>query len=191
MLEHKVPIEVSARHIHLSPEHLEVLFGGGAQLHTLRNISQPGQFAAEEKITVVGPKGQLSVRVVGPVREQTQVELAVSECRLLGIEPVLRVSGSLQGTSAVTLVGPAGKVELTQGVIVAQRHLHINPREAAEWGLRHGNIISIKTTGLRPVTFHDVYVVSREKIDELSFMIDVDEANAAGLKGGEMAVIQT
>src|SRR3989339_579007 len=132
MTHRSVPIEVSARHIHLSPEHLAALFGNNA---------------------------------------------------------ALRVSGDLNNTSGCRLQGPAGKLELNHGVVVAQRHLHISPQEAYEFGLKHGDIISIKTESTRPVTFHNVYVRSRDGIDELSFMIDTDEANAAGLKGGEKAVI--
>lgn len=185
MAERKVPVEVSARHVHLSPDHLEILFGKGVALQPERDISQPGQFAAKEKVTVVGPKGQLSVRVVGPTRRETQVELATSDCRAIGVEPVLRVSGTLSGTAAAKLVGPVGEVPLTQGVMVAQRHLHVNPQQAADLGLAHGDVVSVRTNSSRPVTFHDVFVRSRAGVDELSFMIDTDEANAAGLKGGE------
>ncbi len=189
MPERQVPIEVSARHVHLSAEHLAALFGPAASLHSLKTISQPGQFAAEERVDVVTPKGKLSVRVVGPVRSETQVELAASECRSLGLPVMLKVSGSLEGTPGATLEGPYGTVELSRGVIVAQRHLHIAPTAAAAWNLKHGDVVSIKTGGSRPVTFHDVYVRSREGVDELSFMIDTDEANAAGLTGGEQGEV--
>lgn len=189
MPEHKVSIEISARHIHLSTEHLEGLFGKGAELHIYKKISQPNQFAAEEKVVLVGPKGKLGLRVVGPLRSETQVELSASDCRALGLPVVLRVSGNLDSTAGAILEGPQGKVELKQGVIVAQRHLHINPKQAALFDLKHGDVISIKTSGTRLVTFHDVFVRSREGVDEMSFMIDTDEANAAGLKGGEEGII--
>lgn len=185
-----VPVEVSARHVHLSQEHMAALFGPTAELHTLKPISQPGQFAAEERVDVVTARGKLTVRVVGPTRAETQVELTASDCRSLGIPAVLKISGvNLDGTPGVTLEGPHGAVELTRGVIVAQRHLHVNPGQAAELGVKHGDMVSVRTTGERPVTFHDVFVRSREGVDELSFMIDTEEANAAGLKGGELGQI--
>lgn len=184
-----VLVEVSARHVHLSRADAEALFGAGAELHPRKKISQPGQFAAEETVVVIGSRGQLSVRVVGPLRSETQVELAASDCRALGLEPALRVSGTLQGTPGATLEGPRGRVSLRRGVIVAQRHLHVSPDQAAKLGVAHGDRISIRTSGPRPVTFHDVAVRSREGIDELSFMIDTDEANAAGLTGGEAGEI--
>jgi putative phosphotransacetylase len=189
MAEHKVLIEVSARHIHLSAEHLEALFGKGAELHVYKKISQPNQFAAVEKVTLVGPKGKLDLRVVGPLRSETQAELSVSDCRTLGLPVVLRVSGNLADTAGAIIEGPQGKVELKQGVIVAQRHLHINPKQAALFGLKHGDVVSVKTNSTRPVTFHDVFVRSREGVDEMSFMIDTDEANAAGINSGEEGII--
>jgi putative phosphotransacetylase len=185
MEKRSLPVEVSARHIHLSAEHLAVLFGPTAKLQTKKTISQPGQFAAEEMVDVVTTRGKLTVRVVGPTRSETQVELTASDCRALGLPVVLRVSGTLEGTPGVTLDGPYGSVELTRGVIVAQRHLHVSPTDAAAMNLKHGDVISVRTTGTRPVTFHDVFVRSREGVDELSFMIDTDEANAAGIMGGE------
>ncbi len=189
MTNHKVPIEISARHVHLSGEHLQILFGSEASLTEFKKISQPGQFAAAEFVAVRGPKGELQARVVGPVRAETQVELTVTECRQLGITPKLRVSGNLEGTSGCELIGPAGRVVVNQGVVVAQRHLHISPEQAAKWQLKHGDIIAIKTTGTRPITFHDVYVRSRDGVDELSFMLDTDEGNAAGLRSGDEGVI--
>ena len=183
------PVEVSARHLHLCREHWEVLFGPGAELHEAKKISQPGQFGAKERVDVVGPRGRLSCRVVGPLRKETQVELSVTDCRAIGVDAVLRVSGDLNGTSGARLEGPQGAVELKQGVVVARRHLHINPKQAAEWGLKHGDAVSIRTSGTRPILFHDVFVRSREGLDELSFMIDTDEANAAGLIGAEAGEI--
>lgn len=189
MTDHKVPIEVSARHVHLSAEHLQALFGEGARLTEFKKISQPNQFAALEFVTVHGPKGEIKVRVVGPTRQETQVELTMTECRQLGINPVLMVSGNLEGTEGCELIGPQGKVSLSHGVIVAQRHLHIAPKQAEMWQLKHGDTIAIATKGSRPVIFHDVYVRSRIGVDELSFMIDTDEANAAGVQQGDVGVI--
>ncbi len=189
MIHNSVPIEVSARHIHLSAKHLAKLFGKSYKLKVYRQISQPGQFAAREFVTIVGKRGKIKVRVVGPTRKNTQVELTITDCRQLGLEPILSVSGNLKGSSGCILRGPAGNVNLKRGVIVAQRHLHISPIQARKYHLKHGDLISIKTKGLRSVTWHNVYVQSRAKIDELSFMLDTDEANAAGLTGGEQGVI--
>lgn len=189
MTHRNVPIEVSARHIHLSQEHLVALFGAGAELTVLKKISQPSQFAAKEMVTVIGPKGQLNLRIVGPIRQETQAEISVTDAIFLGLKPDLRISGDLNKTPGCRLQGPAGEIELDHGVVIAQRHLHISPPEAHEFNLKHGDVVSIKTEGSRPVTFHNVYVRSRDGLDELSFMIDTDEANAAGLKGGEAAFI--
>lgn len=188
-LGHSVPVEVSARHVHLTQAHLEHLFGAGHELRQRESISQPGQFAAHETVVVVGPQGELTARIVGPVRAESQVELTATECRLLGLPVVLRVSGELAGTPGCRLRGPQGEVTLHEGVVVPQRHLHIAPALASAWGLKHGDTISVRTQGSRPVTFHDVYVRSREGVDELSFMLDTDEANAAGLVGGETGVV--
>ena len=189
MSEHVVTVEVSARHLHLSPAHLQALFGPGYALTSLQVISQPGQFAAREEVEVQGPRGSLVCRVVGPTRSATQVELTTTECRRLGLPVVLRVSGALAGTPGARLVGPWGTVELHEGVVVAQRHLHASPQQAAALQLKHGDVVSIRTHGSRPVTFHEVFVRSREGIDALAFMLDTDEANAAGLRGGEQGEV--
>lgn len=185
MANRTVLVEVSARHVHLAQQDFETLFGKGTEMHVAKKISQPGQFAADEVVTVIGSKGQLRARLVGPARSETQVELAHSDCRAIGVEPALRVSGTLEGTPGVVLEGPQGRLVLRRGVIVAQRHLHIAPEQAHDWGIQHGDIISVRVPGVRAVTFHNVFVRSREAIDALSFMIDVDEANAAQLRGGE------
>lgn len=185
----KILVEVSARHVHVTAEHARILFGNGWSFQKERELSQPGQYAAKEFVTVVGPKGELSCRVVVPERKETQVELAASECRKLGFPIVMRVSGTLQHTPGCVLKGPKGEIKLTHGLIVAQRHLHISPEQAIGFGVKHGEIISIRTFGSRPVTFHDVVVRSREDVDNLSFMIDTDEANASGLEGNEQGEI--
>jgi putative phosphotransacetylase len=187
MTPRKVPIEVSARHIHISAEDLGLLFGPQAELTIGKHISQPKQFSANETVTVIGPKSSMEVRIVGPIREHTQVELSATDCHRLGIKADYRLSGDIAGTPGCRLVGPRGEVEIKEGVMVACRHLHISPEQASLWNLKHGDRISIKITGQRPLTFHDVYVKSREGWDELSFMIDTDEANAAGLNMGDAA----
>lgn len=189
MANKSVLIEVSARHVHLSTGDLHVLFGDGYKLNELKKISQPKQFAADESVNIIGESGKMAVRIVGPVRSETQVELAASDCRKLGLACALRVSGELDGSAGCVLEGPKGRVTLKRGVIVAQRHLHISPNQASEFGIKHGDVISIRTRGARPITFHDVAVRSREGVDVNSFMIDIDEANAAGLKGGEVGEI--
>lgn len=189
MTERCVPIEISARHVHLSQVHLEQLLGAGARLHVRRSISQPGQFAAEEEVEVVGPKGKLKARIVGPVRAETQIELSITDCHLLGIPVTIAPSGSLAGTAVVVLRGPAGEVKLNRGVLVPQRHLHINIAQAAAWGLQDGDSVNIKVAGKRAVTFHEVIVRARQGVDELSFMLDYDEANAANVSPGTVGIL--
>ncbi len=186
MFKPKIKLEVSARHIHLSTEHLNKLFGKDYQLQPQHRISQPGQFAAREKVVIIGPKGRLDVRIIGPTRSETQIELSITDCLKLGIKPVLRLSGDLKNTPGCLILGPKGRISLKQGVIVAERHLHIAPEEAKLLKLKAGDIISLAVTGPRSLTFHQVVVRSRVGVDKMSFMLDTDEANAAGVKGGEV-----
>ncbi|MFA6512453.1 MAG: phosphate propanoyltransferase [Patescibacteria group bacterium] len=178
-----IPIEVSARHIHLTAADIAVLFGEGYILGKHRVISQPGQFSSVEKVIIKGPKGEMAgVRVVGPARKKTQVELSMTDCRTLGVEAMLRVSGDLTGTpGGVTIIGPKGEITLIEGVIVPQRHLHIEPEYAEALGLTHGDTIAVKVEGERAVTLHNVAVRSREGIDALALHIDTDEGNTAGV----------
>lgn len=182
----RIKLEVSARHIHLSPEHLAKLFGKNYTLRVQHKISQPGQFAAKEKVVICGPKGKLNTRIIGPVRSQTQVELSMTDCFNLGLKPVLRLSANLKNTPGCLILGPKGQIRLLQGVIVAQRHLHLSLAEAKLWRLKHGSIVSLQIRGNRSITFHKVAVRSRQGIDKMSFMLDTDEANAVGAKGGEL-----
>ena len=186
-----VMVEVSARHLHLTNEHLKVLFGEGAELHSKKDLSQPGQFACEEKVEVVGPKGSLKMSVLGPCRPETQVEVALSDARGLGIKAPIRMSGDLNGTPGCKLVGPCGEVELERGVIVAKRHLHALPEAAAEWGIKDGQMIKlmVKTEG-RSLIFDDV-VARVSKTAGNAVHLDTDEANAANIGGtidGEIVV---
>lgn len=189
MMNHEVPIEVSARHVHLSEHDFKLLFGESGSLTVYKDISQPTQFASNEHVEIVGPKGSLKVRIVGPLRADTQVELSTTDCRQIGLEPLIRVSGDLNGSTGCKIRSQKAEIELRQGVIVAQRHLHISPAEAQKYGLKHGDTISISTSGGRPITFHNVFVRSRAGIDKMSFMIDTDEANAAGLTSGSVGKI--
>ena len=185
-----VPIGISNRHIHLSPEHARALIGR-EQPTQLRAISQPGQFAATETLSVTGPGGTIdNVRIVGPARGQTQVEIALSDARRLGIEAPIAASGSLSGSAGgVTLRGSAGSVALGSGVIVAARHLHLSAADAARWGIADGDRLDVRCgAGPRSTTFHDVLVrASANYATELH--LDSDEAFAAGVKSGDRAQI--
>lgn len=183
----KIIIEVSGRHLHLSRADADKLFGPGYQLNVLKHTSQPGQFAAKETVQIVGPKHSFAkVRVVGPWRSQTQLELSTTDCLMLGVAPKIRVSGEFTDSSGgVKVVGPAGQIKLSAGIIVAQRHLHLSPAQAKQWGLKHLDNVSVRTSGSRALIFKNVVVRSRPGIDELSFMIDTDEANAAGVAQGD------
>ena len=189
-LEIAVSIGVSNRHIHLSAADARTLLGRPEPVRR-RDLSQPGQFAAEEAVTVEGPRGRIDgVRIVGPARGRTQLELARSDARVLGIEPPLAASGSLAGSiGGVKLTGPAGSLTLTSGVIVAARHLHLAPGDAARWGLRDGDRLDVRCgDGSRAVTLHDVLVRSGPG-HATELHLDVDEANAAGVRTGDRATI--
>ncbi len=181
-----VPVASSARHIHLSRKDVETLFGSGYQLHELKKLSQPGQFACQEQLTVVGPRGELKkVRVLGPERSQTQVEIALTDSFALGIRPPVRMSGKLSGTPGCKLVGPAGTVELSCGVIVAARHLHLSAQQAAMFGLKDGQTVSLKSDGERAVIFENVIVRAGNGHD-MEVHIDTDEANCVAMSGSPM-----
>jgi len=177
---HEVRVEYSARHVHLSQEHQDLLFGDGYQMKILKELSQTGQYACEEKVTVKGAKGQVDARILGPCRKQTQVELAFSDGFKLGIETPLRISGDLSGSGRCELIGPKGSVELTEGVINDQRHLHVSDKEAAALGLKQGDVISVRLPGDTPITVHEVAVRIHPSF-RLNVHLDTDEANAASL----------
>lgn len=177
---YKVNIGLSNKHVHLSQEHLDVLFGEGHQLTPTKSLVQPGQFAAEEKVDIVGPKKTLAgIRVLGPVRPETQVELALTDARTIGIKAPVKESGKLEGTPGCKLVGPCGEVELDHGVIAALRHVHLNDEQAAEAGVKDGDWVSIKIEGERGLVFDNVLVRAGAK-HEKEVHLDTDEGNAAG-----------
>lgn len=180
----KFLVEVSARHIHLSREDMDILFGAGSELHPVKELSQPGQFAAEEKVTLVGPKGKSSVRVLGPLRDETQVELSLTDARSLGVTAMVRESGDLEGTTGgLTLVGAAGEKAITSGVIAAKRHVHMTPADAERFGVENGEIVNVKIdTDGRSLVFGDTVIRVSEKY-ALAMHIDTDEANAAAISG--------
>ena len=182
----KVPVEVSARHIHLSKEDLEKLFGANYQLKEFKQLSQPSDFAAEETLTVKnGDKEIKGVRIVGPVRAKTQIEISRTDAVMLGVNPPIRLSGDLKGSAGVILQGPQGLVQLAEGVIIAKRHLHCATREAKSAGLKNGQIVSVNVKGERAVTFHNVEVRLADHY-KLCLHLDADEGNAAGInKTGE------
>lgn len=176
-------VETSARHLHVTQEHLETLFGKGFELSNKKDLSQPGQFATNEKVTVVGPKGQLAMSILGPVRPSTQVEVSFSDARTLGITPPVRESGDIEGSAPCKLVGPCGEVELDKGVIVAKRHIHTTPEDAQNLGVNDKDIVWVKiSTNGRSLVFGDVVVRVSDKF-ALAMHLDTDEANAAGCSG--------
>ena len=181
----KVLVETSARHVHVSKEDLEVLFGAGYELTKKKDLSQPGQYACEERVTVRGPKRELAnVSILGPVRGSTQVELSLTDARSIGVAAPIRESGDIAGSCSCVLVGPCGEVELKEGVIVAKRHIHMTPADAEELGVTNGEIVSVKVLNDsgRSVIFGDT-VVRVHPTYALSMHIDTDEANAGALSG--------
>ncbi len=176
-------VETSARHVHVSQKDLDILFGEGYQLTNKKDLSQPGQFACEEKITVVGPKGETKMSILGPTRNDTQIEMSLTDARSLGLKALVRESGDIEGTSGCKLVGPAGEVELTKGVIAAKRHIHMTSADAAEYGIADKDVVSVKvTTDGRSLTFGDVVCRVNDSY-ALAMHIDTDESNAAGCAG--------
>ena len=180
----KVMVETSAHHVHVTKETLEALFGKGATLTNKKNLSQPGQFACVEKVTVVGPKSEMKMSILGPERSADQVEISLTDARKLGIAAPVRESGDIAGTPGCKLVGPEGEVEIECGVIAAKRHIHLDPKTAEEFGLKDKQLVSVKVgenTG-RATTFGDVVI--RVNANYAPAMhIDTDESNAAGLGG--------
>jgi acetate kinase len=182
--EKKIPIEVSAHHVHLAREEMDVLFGIGSELTVRSELSQPGQFACEETINLMGPKGRVErVRVLGPFRKQSQIEISMTEEFKLGIKAPIRASGDLEGSLGVTLEGPIGSFFVPQGVICSLRHIHMSPEDALSFGLKDRDIVSIEVKGERPLIFGDVLVRVHPDF-RLSMHIDTDEANAASITTG-------
>lgn len=182
----KLPIALSNRHIHLSQEHIEVLFGKGYALTKTKDLSQPGQFACEEKVDVIGVKGTLKgLRVLGPARPQTQIEVSLADARALGVSAPIRDSGDLDGSPGAKLVGPAGEIEISKGVIVAGRHIHMNLEEAAQFDVKDGELVDVQTFGPRALLFNDV-LIRANKNYALEMHVDVEEGNAAGVANGDM-----
>ena len=182
-------VETSARHVHVTQETLEILFGAGHTLTPIKNLSQPGQFASEEQVDVVGPKNTIKrVRILGPVRPENQVELALTDARSIGVTAPVRESGDVAGSGACKLVGPCGEVELAQGVIAAKRHIHMTPADAEQFGVKDKDVVSVKIIPPvkgRELVFGEVVVRVSPKFS-LAMHIDTDESNAACAVNGTM-----
>jgi len=185
MASFKVSVGISNRHIHLSQEHIEVLFGAGYTLTKMKDLSQPGQFASEETVTLIGPKGSLpGVRVLGPARKASQVELTGTDTFKLGVKPPVRDSGKLEDTPGIDVEGPKGRVHLDQGVIVAARHIHMTPQDATKYSLRDGDHVRVAVPGPRGGVLEQVLI--RVNPDyALDLHLDTDEGNAFGLVNGQ------
>lgn len=186
-MSYKVPVGLSNKHVHLTQEHINILFGEGHELTPIKDLGQPGQYACDEKVDLVGPKRTIKgVRVLGPARKVSQVEISLSDGFTLGIESVpVKNSGDLAGTPGIKLVGPAGEVVLEEGVIVAARHLHMHTSEAKIYGAKDKDIVKIKVEGPRALVFENV-LLRVDDMAALEFHVDVEEGNAALLKNKQM-----
>jgi putative phosphotransacetylase len=186
----QLSVGISGRHLHLTREVLDQLFGRGYELAKLRDLSQPGEFAANETVTIVGPRGRAieGVRIIGPTRKYTQVELSRSDGIRLGIELPIRKTGDLAGTPGLTIVGPHGTVVLREGAMRANRHIHMTTADGAHFGLTDGQIVKVRVGGPASLTFDNVVVRVSDRY-ALDFHINTDDANAAGLKTGDLVEI--
>lgn len=185
----EVVCNVSARHIHLSQAHVEALFGEGYQLTKLKDLMQPGQYAANETVAVIGPKGTFpKVRILGPARGDTQLEVSATDARTIGVQPVVRMSGKVEGTPGFIIEGPKGRVTADRGAIVAARHIHATPADAERLGVKDGDMVRVRKTGDRAVVFENVAFRVNPNF-ALEMHLDTDEANAAFIKDGDMLEI--
>lgn len=187
----KLPIDISARHVHLSQRDLEELFGEGYELKVLRELSQPKNFAAEETITLkLGAKKIENVRIVGPVRKDTQIEISPTDARLLGINPPVRISGDIKDSPGISLIGPQKEMVIDKGVIIPWRHIHCNPKEAEELGLKDKMLVSVKANSKHPITFHNIIILIKEN-HNLELHLHTEEGNSACINGkGEGIILE-
>ena len=182
-----VPLEASGRHVHLTEAQTQTLFGH--ELTPERELSQPGQYLCRERVGVIGPKGEFrNVAVLGPVRKEAQVEISLTDGKTLGITPPVRLSGDVQGSPGCTLVGPKGKIELSQGVIAAQRHIHLTPEDGARFGVQDKQVVKLQSLTARPCIFEDVVVRISEGF-AAAVHLDYDEANGCGYRKGDFGRI--
>lgn len=185
----EIPVEISARHVHLTQEAVDVLFGKGYILTKKRSLSQPGQFLAEERVKLVTAKGQLNnIAILGPVRPENQVELSLTDARVLGVKAPICLSGDLEGAADVVIVGPKGVVTAERSVMVAKAHVHMTPADADTYGVENNERVSVRIGTERPVTLNDVIVRVRDDY-ALAVHIDFDEANAAQLSGDAIGLL--
>ncbi|MDX9918322.1 MAG: phosphate propanoyltransferase [Gudongella sp.] len=181
-----LPIALSNKHIHVSQADLDVLYGSGYELSKMKDLSQPGQYACDEKVDIVGPKGTLKgVRILGPVRPDTQIEVSIADAFALGIPPVVRNSGELNDTPGLKVIGPKGEVDLEKGVIVAARHIHMHTTDGEEFGVNDKQIVSVKVNGPRGLVFDNV-LVRVHPTYALEMHVDLEEGNASGIKNGDL-----
>lgn len=181
-----LPIALSNRHIHLSKEDLEILFGQDYELKKFKDLSQPGQYACEEKVDALGPKGEIKgIRVLGPVRNQTQIEISVSDAFKLGVKPEIRNSGEIDETPGIKLIGPKGETKIDKGTIVAARHIHMNTEDAKRLEVKDKDRVKIKVNGPRGLTFDEVLVRVSDDY-ALEMHVDVEEGNACGVKNCDL-----
>lgn len=183
-MEFKVPVGVSNKHVHVSREDLDVLFGEGYELNTMKDLSQPGQYAAEEKVEVIGQRSSMMMRILGPVRSKTQVEISMTDSFALGVDGVLRESGDILDTPGLRIKGPKGEVEIQEGVIVAARHIHFSTEDAKKFGISNKQKVKVRANGARATVFEEV-ICRVDPSFSLDMHIDIDEANAAGIKNGD------
>lgn len=189
MLKEMIPVGLSNRHIHLSKEHLDILFGESHELTKWKDLLQPGQYAAEEKVDIVGLKGTLKgVRILGPTRKETQVEISLTDSFVLGVKPPVRDSGDLVDSPGAKIVGPKGEITIEKGIIAAARHIHMHTSDAEAFGVSDKEIVSVKVEGTRGLIFDNV-LVRVHKEYALEMHVDIDEGNAASLKNGSMVKI--
>lgn len=184
-----IEVEASGRHVHLSEEHIKILFGEGHGLTKIKDLSQPGQYACKERVTISGPKGKIdNVVVLGPPRKETQVEVSFTDALILGVKPPVKLSGDLDGTEGITIYTERDSVTLTSGLMVAKRHIHTTSEDAKKFGVSNNENVRVKVLGKRPLIFDDVVV--RVSNDYKTYMhIDYDEANACGFSKGTFALI--
>ncbi|MRH41656.1 phosphate propanoyltransferase [Aquibacillus halophilus] len=186
----EVPIAVSNRHAHLSRTALQRLFGQGYELKKLKDLSQPGQFAARETVTVIGPKGKLkNVRVLGPTRGETQIEVSLTDAHTIGLQPPIRNSGDIEGSPPIILQGPKGQLKLDKGLICAARHIHMHTRDAVTFGVSDGDVVGVVVEGPRAITFENTLIRVSPNY-QLEMHVDFDEANAANLKSGAIGTLK-
>ena len=184
-MENKFIVEVSARHVHVSREHLDILFGKGYELTPIKELSQPGQYACKELLTIIGPSMRPieNVRVLGPVRKSSQVEISATDSYVLKVKPPVRESGNIKDSAPIRIVGPKGIVELSEGCIIANRHIHMSPSDAQTFGVVDGDYVDIDVDGKRKTRWFDVQIRVHKDF-RLEMHVDTDDANAAGIGNG-------